>query len=76
MVFVVRLLKVTVANPLPPSEVLQSIVTLLELGCCASALVPGEQTNVAANAVMTNTVGRFIGVLLSPFGGAMTWVTS
>jgi hypothetical protein len=60
MVAVVRLVKVTNTNPLPPSEVLQSIVTLLELGCCARALDPGEQNNVAANAVMTNIVDRFI----------------
>jgi hypothetical protein len=60
MVAVVRLLRVTNTNPLPPSEVLQSRVTPLELGCCATALDPGEQKNVAANAVMTNIVGRFI----------------
>jgi hypothetical protein len=60
MVAVVRLLKVTNANPLPPSEVLQSRVTLLGLGCCARALDPGEQKNVAANAVTTNILGRFI----------------
>src|SRR6516162_5385122 len=60
MVAVVRLLKVTNANPLPPSEVLQSRVTLLGLGYCARALDPGEQKNVAANAVTTNIVGRFI----------------
>ena len=60
MVAVVRLLKVTNANPLPPSEVLQSRATLLGLGCCARALDPGEQKNVAANAVTTNIVGRFI----------------
>ena len=61
MVAVVRLLKVTNANPLPPSEVLQSRATLLGLGCCAS---PGEQKNVVTNAVTTNIVGRFIGVHL------------
>src|SRR3974377_2010396 len=60
MVAVVRLLKVTNTNPLPPSEVLQSRATLLGLGCCARALDPGEQKNVAANAVTTNIVGRFI----------------
>src|SRR5262249_56041961 len=60
MVFVVRLLKVTITNPPPPSEVLQSRVTLLELGCCARALDPGEQKNVATKAVMTKIVGRFI----------------
>ena len=59
-VAVVRLLKVTNANPLPPSEVLQSRVTLLGLGSCARALDPGEEKNVAANAVTTNIVGRFI----------------
>src|SRR6516225_7462350 len=57
---VVRLLNVTIAKPLPPNEVLQSRVTLLGLGCCARALDPGEQKNVAANAVTTNIVGRFI----------------
>jgi hypothetical protein len=61
MVAVVRLLNVTITNPLPPSVVLQSRVTPLGLGCCAKALDPGEQKNVAANAAaMTNIVGRFI----------------
>jgi hypothetical protein len=56
----VRLVNVTVTNPTPPSEVLQSKGTLPELGFCAKVSVPGKQRNAAANTVSTNIVYRFI----------------